>query len=136
MFPFSDSFLCLGYTPQSQPLSQSQPSDECKKKLATIPSTHSPVSRSEVLQCPCSCLQGVVVVTAGEKREVEPHHLWLVQQLQAFNRKAEKVKDDIQAVEKCLHDHQRLKTSMMVLLSVSVSNANISTLVHNFFYLG
>lgn len=67
-----------------------------KKQLAAIPSTHSPVSRSEVLQCSCGRLQGVVVVTACEKREVEPHHLWLVQQLQPFKRKAENIRDDIQ----------------------------------------
>lgn len=45
-------------------------------------STHSPVSCREVLQRPGSRLQSVVVVAAGEKRQVEPHHLWLVQQLQ------------------------------------------------------
>lgn len=59
-----------------------------KKELAAIPSTHSPLSCSKVLQRSRSCLQGVVVVTAGEKREVEPHHLWLVQQLQPFNKKS------------------------------------------------
>lgn len=31
-----------------------------------------------------------MVVTAGEKREVKPHHLRLVQQLQPLNTKSEK----------------------------------------------
>lgn len=56
--------------------------------------THSPLSGSKVLQRSCSRLQGVVVVAAGEESEVEPHHLWLVQQLQPFKREAEKVSSD------------------------------------------
>lgn len=53
------------------------------KKL--ILSTHGPLSRSEVLQGSCGGLQGVVVLAAGEERQVEPHHLRLVEQLQTFS---------------------------------------------------
>lgn len=84
--------------------------------------THSPVSRSEVLQRSGGCLQGVLVVTAGEKREVEPHHLWLVQQLQPFNGNAGKVRDNIQALAKWLHDQKWLKTCYYRLVIISVIN--------------
>lgn len=90
--------LGLEYTPQSQP---------CVKlwvgeiQQAALQSTHSPVSRSEVLQSSRRRLQRVVVVTAGEKREVEPHHLRLIQQLQPFNTKEKHRRS--WAVEEQLH---------------------------------
>lgn len=52
-----------------------------------ILSTHGPLSRSKVLQGSCGRLQGVVVLAAREERQVEPHHLRLVEQLQTFNRR-------------------------------------------------
>lgn len=57
--------------------------DVGNKKL--LLSTHGPLSRSEVLQGSCGGLQGVVVLAAREERQVEPHHLWLVEQLQTFS---------------------------------------------------
>lgn len=50
-----------------------------------ILSTHGPLSRSEVLQGSRGGLQGVVVLAAREERQVEPHHLRLVEQLQTFS---------------------------------------------------
>lgn len=55
---------------------------QIKKNL--IPSTHGPLSRSEVLQGSGGRLQGVVVLAAREQRQVEPHCLRLVEQLQTF----------------------------------------------------
>lgn len=60
-----------------------QGEDVGNKKL--ILSTHGPLSRSEVLQGSCGGLQGVVVLAAREERQVEPHHLRLVEQLQTFS---------------------------------------------------
>jgi hypothetical protein len=43
--------------------------------------THGPLSGTEVLQGPCCSLQSVVVLALSEQRQVQPHYLWLVQQL-------------------------------------------------------
>lgn len=53
-----------------------------------LPCPHRPVSRRQVLQRSGRRLQSVVVVAAGEQRQVEPHHLRLVQQLQSCRRQS------------------------------------------------
>src|SRR4029434_6278496 len=49
--------------------------------------SHSPLSSAEVLQSSSGGLQCVVVLALGEQRQVEPHHLRLVQQLKACKQK-------------------------------------------------
>lgn len=66
---------------------------ECRKEQSAVMSTHRPVPCSEVLQCSRRRLQGVVIVTAGEKSEVKPHHLRLVQQLQPWSTQVDDTLD-------------------------------------------
>lgn len=68
-----------------KPVSQSAGLNRRRMQIKNlIPSTHGPLSRSQVLQGSGSRLQGVVVLTACEQRQVEPHRLGLVEQLQTF----------------------------------------------------
>lgn len=60
--------------------------DALKRSVPVTTKTHGPLSSAEVLQSTSGSLQGVKVLALGQQRQVESHHLRLIEQLETCGK--------------------------------------------------